>query len=78
MPRNADRLAHVAAALRPEKPPWYVRAAELAPGLETTFPADGWYWIPRGMHTAVYLGRSSGVAEHILRRELEREEREAA
>lgn len=75
---HTERLAQVAKPLKPAKCPWYVRAATLSPGLEATFPADGWYWVPAGFATAVYLARSSTLAEHILRRQLERAESEAA
>ncbi|MDQ2896742.1 MAG: hypothetical protein M3Y09_14030 [Actinomycetota bacterium] len=64
-------LARLAEALRPTKPPWYVRHP-LAASLEASFPHDGWYWIPDGQHTAQFLGRTTGIAEHNLRTRLDR------
>lgn len=63
MPRQtaARRLAELAAPLRPERAPWYVRLP-IPPGLEETFPAPGWYWVPPGHPVAVYLGASFELA----------------
>jgi hypothetical protein len=70
-PSKSDRLAQIAAPLKPVKSPWFQRRAPV--GLEGTFPADGWYWIPNGHATAVFLGRDAGMAEYILRGLLQRE-----
>lgn len=70
--RAARRLEALAAPLAPERLPYYVRLP-VNPGLEETFPAAGWYWIPNGHHTAVYLAASSYTAAVILHHELTRE-----
>jgi hypothetical protein len=45
--------------------PYYVRRP-VSPGLERSFPADGWYWVPAGHHVAVFLGASFELAAHEL------------
>lgn len=42
------------------------------PGLERSFPADGWYWIPEGHHVAVFLAGSFELAAHELHNLIER------
>lgn len=59
--RAARRLAALAGPLKPERPPYYVRLP-VPPGLEKAFPAAGWYWVPNGHHTAVFLGASFEAA----------------
>jgi hypothetical protein len=68
---KSERLANIAAPLKPTKAPWFQRGAPI--GLEGQFPADGWYWIPAGHAVAVFLARDAGVAEHLLRDLLDRE-----
>jgi len=68
--RASRRLAALARPLRPEKDPWYVRRP-VEPGLERSFPADGWYWIPEGHPVAVFLGASFELAAHELHSLLE-------
>lgn len=75
---DRQRLARLAAPLAPAKAPWFVRGHAITPGLEAQFPAEGWYWIPRGHSVAVFLARSARVGEYHLRRALEREELEQA
>jgi hypothetical protein len=69
----ARRLAALAAPLKPEQAPFYMRPP-VPPGLETTYPAPGWYWRPHGHPVAVYLGYSFELAAHTLRRLIEEEE----
>ncbi len=59
------RLERLSRPLQPRRAPWYVRLP-VDPGLERTFPAAGWYWIPDGHETAVYLGSSFEVCAHNL------------
>lgn len=59
--RAARRLSALAEALQPERSPYYVRLP-VSPGLEHTFPAAGWYWVPNGHPVAVYLGASFELA----------------
>lgn len=59
--RAARRLANLAGPLEPERDPYYVQMP-VSPGLERHFPAAGWYWIPQGHQTAVFLGASFDVA----------------
>lgn len=54
---RARRLGALAGQLGVERPPFYVRRP-VPPALRRTFPAEGWYWVPRGHHTAIYLGAS--------------------
>ncbi len=55
MPGRAQRrLEQLASPLEPARKPFYVRLP-VPPGLERTFPAEGWYWVPHEHHTAVYL-----------------------
>ncbi len=71
MPGKASkRLETLAAPLKPERAPWYVRRP-VSPGLERSFPADGWYWIPAGHPVAVFLGGSFEIAAHELYQLLE-------
>ena len=63
--RAARRLAELAAPLRPERAPYYVRLP-VPPGLEQSFPAAGWYWVPAGHHFAVFLAASFEGAAVIL------------
>lgn len=70
--RATQRLAALGAPLRPERAPWYVRHP-VPPGLERSFPADGWFWIPRGHHVAIFLGASFEIAAHELHTMVERE-----
>jgi hypothetical protein len=44
----------------------------VAPGLEDTYPAAGWYWIPAGQITAVFLASNEPYATVVLHRLLER------
>jgi hypothetical protein len=53
--------------LEPEQAPFYVRRP-LPPGLQSAFPADGWYWVPSRHHVAVYLGASEIDASVALYR----------
>jgi hypothetical protein len=66
------RLARLAAPLKPEKSPYYVRLP-VAPGLQDAFPATGWYWIPHGHDRVVFLGASEIDAARVLDRLIERE-----
>ena len=72
MGRASNRLAVLAKPLKPEQEPWYVRQP-VTPGLERSFPAEGWYWIPQGLPAAVYLGASFEIAAHELRTLIDRE-----
>ena len=62
--KKTQRLERLARLLEPERMPYYVRRAGLPPGLARSFPADGWYWVPRGHHTAVYL--AAGYEDAIV------------
>jgi hypothetical protein len=73
--RASHRLEQLAAALEPERGPYYVRRP-ISPALEHTFPADGWYWVPRAHRVAVYLGASFEAAAVELRRQLTEQERD--
>jgi hypothetical protein len=42
----------------------------IPPGLQSTFPADGWYWMPQGHHTVVFLAASEIDAAIELDRRL--------
>jgi hypothetical protein len=75
--RASRRLAVLAAPLAPEREPFYVRLP-VAPGLETTYQAAGWYWVPRQHHTAVYLGGGFETAALALYRLNAEQERTAA
>jgi hypothetical protein len=69
--RAARRLETLAAPLAPERPPYYVRLP-VNPGLEASFPAAGWYWVPAGHQFAVYLAASfetAAVQLHQLNQE---------
>jgi hypothetical protein len=68
--KRTRRLAALAAPLGPEKPPYYVRRP-VPPGLERSFPADGWYWVPKGHQVAVFLAASFELAAHELHTMLE-------
>ncbi len=70
MGRASNRLAALAKPLKAEQEPWYVRHP-VAPGLERSFPAEGWYWIPAGLPAAVYLGASFEIAAHELRAQID-------
>lgn len=70
--KASRRLAALAAPLKPEKPPWYVRRP-VSPGLERSFPADGWYWIPPHGRVAVFLAASFELAAHELHTMLEQQ-----
>jgi hypothetical protein len=59
--RAARRLANLAGPLEPERAPYYVQLP-VSPGLESHFPAAGWYWVPQGHATAVFLGASFDIA----------------
>ncbi len=76
-PTKARRLATLAAPLRPERAPWYVRLP-VSPGLEETFPAPGWYWIPHDHPVAVYLGATFELAAVSLHRQIAAEQDRAA
>jgi hypothetical protein len=67
--RAARRLAQLAASLEPERAPYYVRRP-VPPGLERTFPAEGWYWVPHGHNVAVYLGASYELAYLALHEQI--------
>lgn len=71
------KLAGLASPLRPERAPYYVRLQSVPPGLDDVFPAEGWYWVPHGHHTAVYLAATFERAAIQLDR-LVRQEQEAA
>jgi hypothetical protein len=73
--RGSQRLARLAAPLRPEREPYYVRHP-VPPGLERQFPADGWYWVPKGHVVAVYLAQSEHLAYHELLTLIKRAEEE--
>lgn len=81
MPANgrsaARRLAELAAPLSPVRVPFYVRPP-VGPGLEDTFPAPGWYWVPRGHPVAVYLAYSVERAAIELHKLAEAEQKGAA
>jgi hypothetical protein len=65
--RAARRLTDLAAPLVPERGPFYVRLP-VSPGLEATYQAPGWYWVPPQHHVAVYLGASfETAAVHLYR-----------
>jgi hypothetical protein len=70
--RATRKLAELSAPLRPERSPYYVRLP-LAPGLESSFPAPGWYWVPNGHHVAVYLAYSFAAAAVQLERLIDAE-----
>lgn len=72
MGRASNRLSTLARPLKPERPPWYVRRP-VPPGLERSFPAEGWYWIPAGLPAAVFLGASFEIAAHELRTQIDQE-----
>lgn len=59
MPRGraARRLELLAQPLKPTRAPFYVRQP-VSPGLEKTYPAAGWYWVPHGHPFAVFLAAS--------------------
>jgi hypothetical protein len=63
--RAARRLEQVARPLEPDRPPYYVRLP-VPPGLERTFPAEGWYWRPAGHPVAVFLGANELTAAIAL------------
>jgi hypothetical protein len=65
--RAARRLSQLAQPLDPQREPYYVRRP-VPPGLERTFPAEGWYWIPSGHNYAVFLGASEVTAALELHR----------
>lgn len=67
MPRGraARRLELLAQPLKPTRPPFYVRLP-VGPGLEKTYPAPGWYWVPTGHPFAVFLGASEVSAAIAL------------
>lgn len=72
--RQSRRLAELARPLRPYRAPFYVRLP-VPPGLETTFPAAGWYWTPAAERpVAVFLGANVETAWMHLHRLLERQE----
>lgn len=72
MGRASTRLGTLAKPLKPERTPWYVRWP-VSPGLERSFPAEGWYWIPAGHPVAVYLAASFESAAHELRNMIDAE-----
>lgn len=74
MPRGraARRLEQLAGPLKPERLPFYVRLP-VRPGLEQTYPAQGWYWVPGGHPFAVFLGASEVAASIALTRLHQRE-----
>lgn len=74
MPRGraSRRLEQLSQQLRPERAPFYVRLP-VGPGLERTYPAAGWYWVPRGHPFAVFLGASELTAAFALAELLQRE-----
>lgn len=59
--RAARRLGALAAPLSPARAPYYVRLP-VSPGLESTFPAPGWYWVPEGHTNAVFLAADAVTA----------------
>lgn len=63
--KRTRRLATLARPLKPEVPPYYVRRP-VPPGLERSFPADGWYWVPAEHQVAVFLAASFELAAHEL------------
>lgn len=65
--RATRRLETFAAPLRPERAPFYVRLP-VPPGLERTYPAEGWYWVPAQHTFAVFLGASEITAALALHR----------
>lgn len=67
--RASRRLALLAEPLKPARAPFYVRLP-VSPGLERTYPAAGWYWVPTGHSFAIYLGASFEVAAAELRDQL--------
>lgn len=69
--RAARRLQALAAPLKPARDPYYVRLP-VAPGLESAFPAAGWYWVPAGHQFAVYLAASFETAAVQLHQDLDR------
>lgn len=74
---KTQRLARLAQLLHAERPPYYVRRAELPLSLWSSFPADGWYWIPNGHNIAVYLAGAYDAAVIKLQRMIEEEEADA-
>jgi hypothetical protein len=71
------RLEQLAAPLRPVKAPWYVRHP-VGAGLESQFPASGWYWIPAGHQVAVFLASGYDLGNHLLRVLVDRAEADDA
>jgi len=69
--RGSRHLGELARPLQPERTPWYVRRP-IPPGLERSFPAEGWYWIPHGFNVAVFLAHSYELAAHELRNLIDR------
>jgi hypothetical protein len=65
--RAARRLAVLASLLEPERAPFYVRRP-VPPGLQSSFPADGWYWVPHNHHVAVFAGASEVEVAVLLYR----------
>lgn len=70
------RLGELAARLKPDQAPFYIRPP-VAPGLEGTYPAPGWYWRPHGHPVAVYLGYNFEIAAVTLHRLLQEQEEAA-
>jgi hypothetical protein len=61
MGRATHKLARLAAPLRPERAPYFVRLPA-PPGLEGTFPAQGWYWVPTGRQVVTFLAPNFELA----------------
>jgi hypothetical protein len=76
--RASRRLAELAGQLGATQRPFYVRRP-IPPGLRRNFPAEGWYWVPKGHNVAVYLGASELDAHYELTQQiLDQEQIDAA
>jgi hypothetical protein len=72
-----QRLEALARPLRPERAPYFMRMKDRPVTLRRVFPAEGWYWRPRGHPVAVFLGRNYDEARDELIEQLHRAETEA-
>lgn len=65
-----ERLSRIAKLLKAERNPYYVRHP-VPPGLRRDFPSEGWYWIPPGSSSSVFLARDAYDGYHRLMCDLE-------